>query len=252
MLNVKRLVPSKGCDMYLLLTKEKAVLLDTGMFHCADTTVKLLKEALGSRPLDFIIISHTHYDHVGGIPAIRKEYPLIKVYGSEYAAYVLQRPGARKVMRQLSQDALQAYAGKDCILQDYDEDALVVDVIIKEGDLVDLGSVKLHVYETPGHTKCCLSFFEPEEKVLFLSESTGVYVDPTWIDVSILTGYEETMTSIKKCADLNAQTIYVSHYGKVEEISPKEFFDLSVESSDAFKDLVLSFLAEGCSDEEIV
>lgn len=91
LLDVRRIVPSKGCDVHLLQTEEKAVLLDTGMFHCSENTIKLLKDALNGRKLDFVLLSHTHYDHVGGIPALREAYPGLKIYGSEYAAYVLGR-----------------------------------------------------------------------------------------------------------------------------------------------------------------
>ncbi len=241
MLKVKRLVPSKGCDLYLLQTEEKAVILDTGMFHCAEQTVASIREALDGRHPDFVLLTHTHYDHVGGIPAIRKAFPGIKVYGSAYAAYVLQRPGARKVMQQLGLEAAKAYIGKDAILDPFDENALCVDEIIGEGDAVDLGSRRLEVYETPGHTTCSLTFFEPEDKILLLSESTGVYVDPTWIDVSILTGYGQTLDSIEKCRALGAETL-----------SPEAYFTLAKNSADAFKDLVLGRWAKGCCDDEVM
>lgn len=252
MLDVRRIVPSKGCDVHLLQTEEKAVLLDTGMFHCSENTIKLLKDALNGRKLDFVLLSHTHYDHVGGIPALREAYPGLKIYGSEYAAYVLGREGARRVMRQLAGDAAKTYIGEHAILCDYNEDSLFIDEIIKEGDEVSLGSKVLKVYETKGHTNCSLTFFEPETRTLFPSESTGVYVDPTWIDVSILSGYQDTINSIKKCAGLQAKILHVPHYGKLEEISPEDFFALAIQSAEAFKDIVLEHWAKACSDEEVM
>ena len=134
MLNIKRIVPSPGCDVCLIQTPEKAILLDTGMFHCSCDTVKLLQDELGGRKLDLILLSHTHYDHVGGIPALREAYPDIKVYGSEYAAHVLKRDGARRVMRQLASDAAKAYNGEQANLCEYDENKLFIDEIINEGE----------------------------------------------------------------------------------------------------------------------
>jgi hypothetical protein len=99
---------------------------------------------------------------------------------------------------------------------------------------------------------CSLTFYEPEDKVLLLSESTGVYVDPTWIDVSILTGYGQTMDSIEKCRALGAETLYVSHYGKISDLSPEAYFTLAKNSAAAFKNLVLKEWGKGCCDEEVM
>lgn len=252
MLTVKRLVPSKGCDLYLVRTPEKAVVIDTGMFHCSPETVETIRKELHGKAPDFVLLTHTHYDHVGGLPAIRTAFPGIKVYASAYAAYVLQRPGARKVMAQLGLEAAKAYLGPDAVLEPYDEDLLFADEIIAEGDEIDLGSRKLQVLETPGHTLCSLTFYEPEDRILLLSESTGVYVDPTWIDVSILTGYEQTLRSIEKCRALDAETLYVSHYGEIKEVTANEYFKLATTSAEAFKDLVLSAWENGCCDEEVM
>lgn len=252
MLSIKRIIPSSGCDVCLIQTKEKAILLDTGMFHCGKNTVKLVQKELKGRNLDFILLSHTHYDHVGGVPALRESYPGIKVYGSEYAAYVLKRDGARRIMRELASDAAKTYCGENTTLCEYDEDALFVDEVIKEGDLINLGSINLQVYETPGHTKCSLTFFEPESRTVFLSESTGVYVDSSWVDTSILTGFEETIESIKKCAALKANILYIAHYGILKEIAPKSFFELSIHSAAMFKNLIFEHWDKGCTDEEVM
>ncbi len=41
---------------------------------------------------------------------------------------------------------------------DYDDNLLKVDQIICDGQKVDLGKMIVSILETPGHTKCSLSF----------------------------------------------------------------------------------------------
>lgn len=155
-------------------------------------------------------------------------------------------------MRTLAQEAANAYLGKHAQELCYDDNLLYIDHIIGDGDVVDLGSAKLNVYSTPGHTNCSLTFYEPNDKILFLSESCGVYVDPTWIDVSILTGYEQTMRSIELCRSLGAKTLYAPHYGKITDMPPEEYFSLAESSAQAFKDIILSEWGKGRTDDEVM
>ena len=63
-----------GCGSgAVFLIKGKANLLfEAGMAYAADQMVENIKRELGDAELDAVLLSHSHYDHVAGLPAVRK------------------------------------------------------------------------------------------------------------------------------------------------------------------------------------
>ena len=81
------------------------VLYEAGMAYSAGRMIENIKQELNGEPLHAVILSHSHYDHVAGLPFIKKEWPDAVVYGSEYAAKILEKPSVRETMKKLSSDA---------------------------------------------------------------------------------------------------------------------------------------------------
>ena len=81
------------------------ILFDTGMAYSADRMIRNINKELGGRPLDAVLLSHSHYDHVSGLPFLRREWPELVAYGSERAKEILEKPSARRTMRKLSEAA---------------------------------------------------------------------------------------------------------------------------------------------------
>ncbi len=92
------------------------------------------------RGLDWILLTHHHADHTGGLPVLRRE------------------TGARAIC---SRGDVGRIAGIDS----------ATDVAVGEGDVITFGEEAMHVLETPGHTRGHVSFWMAGEEALFCGDT---------------------------------------------------------------------------------
>jgi glyoxylase-like metal-dependent hydrolase (beta-lactamase superfamily II) len=240
----------RGADATLIIGSSATALYDCGMAYAYKETLRSLKERLGGRPLDYILVSHTHYDHIGALPYILDEYPDAKAVGSEYGRYVFTRPGARELIKKLGIAAEMQYGtGHPEIIK---SEGVRIDIVCHDGDEIDLGDRKIVCLETPGHTNCCMSFAVEPDGILFASESTGVCTGPGECNTAILKDYDEAMDSMRKCRDYGAKRIISAHYGITPEWYSKEYFDVFRKAAEEEKEYVTGLWEEGLSEEEML
>ena len=73
-----RVTGGKGGEAVLILGSEKTALIDCGMAYCGERMTENLAERLassGREKLDYIILSHSHYDHMGALPYVMRIFP---------------------------------------------------------------------------------------------------------------------------------------------------------------------------------
>lgn len=122
-----------GVSSWLITTPAGAILLDGGLPETAPLIEKSIAE-LGFRVSDVkvLINSHAHYDHAGGLAALKK---------ASRAKLVASRGDA---------PALR--------LGNADQPAVGVDRVIDDGESVELGGTVLTAHVTPGHTPGCTTW----------------------------------------------------------------------------------------------
>ena len=192
-----------------LIKGDENILYDAGMAYSAGKMIENIKRELKGEPLHAVLLSHSHYDHISGLPFLRKEWPDLKAYGSVRAKEIMEKPSARKVMRELSEAAAKG-AGLSHA-PEYDDEDLRVDVVAHEGDILTFGTRRVQVYETPGHTRCALSFLVDED-VIFASETVGVTLGDDYMPC-YLVGYQMSLDSLKKLRACGAKRIFLTHVG---------------------------------------
>ncbi len=132
--------------------------------------------ALDMERIRYVVISHSHFDHCGLLPYIKERYPHIKVVGSRGAQWMFENEKARKNMKKFSDMATQQALGHPMPPElETDWESIRIDLAVGDGDVLDLGGgVRLEFTETPGHSRCSLSAYEPGAKILFPGDSLHV------------------------------------------------------------------------------
>ena len=237
----------EGDSAYLLVGDNTAILCDSGFAFAGEKLAQNIKEILGDRKLDFILLTHSHYDHVLGSPYVKKLYPYAKTVAGEYAANIFEKPSAKALMRELDKNNAVAHG-----VLEYDDliDNLTVDIAVKDNDVITLGDLKFTVLALPGHTKCSVGFYLAENRLLIGCETLGLYTGENDVMPCFLVGYEMAKDSIKRVMAMDIETILVPHFGLLEGVEAKIYLKKSLENAIDVTEDILDMLEGGADDKE--
>ncbi len=129
-----------------VVNDEKTALIDTVKMNKADDYLYKIKQAIGDRQIDYLIVNHMEPDHSGLIASILKDNPDLTVVGNKTTEKFIE----------------QFYAVKPTFQA------------IKDGDTIDLGSTTLTFYHTPMvHWPETIMTYEQKSGVLFSGDAFG-------------------------------------------------------------------------------
>ncbi len=183
-LTVDQVGAEAGGEAYLIkervsgtgrLTRGGSILIDTGYAYCAPQTLRMILDANDATAPDWLILTHSHYDHASAAGYLKQHMPSMRIACSEHAAHVFSRPGAIDTMRRLNDNQARIVG-----LREYEDVAVAIepDCIVGEGDTIESGSLHVKVMRAIGHTKCSISLWFTDEQMLMACESNGVYAGP--------------------------------------------------------------------------
>ena len=238
-----------GSEAFLININRKNLLVDSGFSFCAENMIRNIKSALGGESLDYILLTHSHYDHASGIPYCRSHFIDAKLVSSEYAAKIISKPSAVETMRELNRSAADEHG----VIEFEDKlDLLKVDITVREGDVIDLNGVSLQVIEAPGHTRCSTAFYIPQEKFLISCETIGCLIGDNDAIPCYLVGYGMTLDSINKILNLDVGKILVPHFGVLEGSTCKTYLNNVLPAAERLKNFIVTDYRQGKSIEEII
>lgn len=241
--------------VYLSMGAE-GMIIEGGTGPTADIIVKQI-DVLGIDPskIKSLCLTHTHLDHVGAVPRLRRLWPHLKVLAGSVGAGLLQKDtfvqefvGGDRMIGEILMER-GAIAAQPSPLDEYN---FKVDAIIEEGERIDLGAgIVWHVFHTPGHSPCHISLVEEKEQTMVIGDMTG-YFDPT-LDVfwpNYFASLEDYCNSIKKMTSVKAVRGTLSHNGVIEGDMGKHL-DKALKATEIYHHELLRRLDQGDDKEHI-
>lgn len=219
-ITVRDMRKNPGDSAFLIDDGETAILYDSGFAFTGPAVAENIRAALGERSLDYIFLTHSHYDHALGSVYVKRLYPNAVVVAAEYAAKIFQKPTARKVMREMDQKF-----ARRCGVFEYEDliDELSVDLSVQDGDVIRAGRMEFTVVSLPGHTRCSTAYYCAEKKLLLSSETLGVYDGKDAIFPCFMVGVDVTLDSIARAEGMDIEHLVMPHLGLVSG-EPVRFF----------------------------
>ncbi len=238
-----------GDSAFLLDDGKTSILYDTGFGFTGFDVAENVKKVLGERKLDYIFLTHSHYDHALGSAYILRYYPEAIVVAGRYAADIFTRDGAKRVMRELDRKFAD-----HCGAGDYPflGDELRVDIPAADGDIIKAGDMEFEVIDLPGHTKCSVGFYCKQYSLLLSTETIGVYDGEELILPSYLVSYKSTMESIDRVLSLKIDRLLSPHLGILNEVQTAYFLKNAKRCSEEAADFILSRVKDGFTNEQII
>jgi len=198
-----------------LLDGKRPVLFESGYTAAGRLYAEAIREALGEREPEILFLTHVHYDHCGATGYLKRAFPSLRVAASERSAGIMRRPNALALITELSRQATSyvsgSFNGDRSKLIDEPFEPFDVDIIVGEGETVDLDGMTVQVMATPGHTRDMLSYYVPERKILFATETAGCQDAAGHILISAPADYDSFLSSFARVAALPIEILCQGH-----------------------------------------
>ncbi|MDR3568766.1 MAG: MBL fold metallo-hydrolase [Syntrophobacteraceae bacterium] len=198
--------------VYALRGDHGTALISGGMSYILPGVLSQMQEfGIDPSEITTLLILHSHFDHVGIVPYFARKYPAINVIASEAAIATFQKPKAIEYINRYN--VLNA-GNRVETLSDFDLEwrSDIVAKPVRQGDVIDLGGFILEIFETPGHSNCSISAYEPNHKILFASDAVGIpFADRLFPAMN--TNIDQFLASLAKLKPLEVHLFCADHYG---------------------------------------
>ena len=238
-----------------LLQGQKSVLFEAGQSFLGRVYREAIEALMGRTHPEILFLTHVHYDHCGAVSYLKRAFPGLKVAASKQAAEIMVRPNALKLMRTLSENALEAVADiEETRLNREPFESFAIEVLLEEDDTIEVEEgIAVRVLSTPGHTWDSLSYYVPQRKILISSEAVGCANAFGDIVSDCLVDFEAYLSSLKRLAGLDVDILCQGHNFVYTGKDVGDFFKRSIQSALNFESMVKEFWrAEGGETSRVI
>lgn len=222
-----------------LIHGPKNILVDCSILAKGPEIGKSLANILKEDKIDTVLLTHSHYDHCGACAYLQAKYKF-NILASRRTKEILQNPKAIEFIDKLNQEFFRIL-GQDSTTHVTKPENIVT---VHEGDRIPVSQNQwLQVYETPGHSRCSLSFLLQPENILFPGDAAGIIEKDRTIKPLFLSSYTQYIESIEKLSTLDAEILALPHNQIIKgRKNIQEFFSCSLLETQKIKNKIFQEL----------
>ncbi len=201
-------------NVFLVRDGAHAALIDSGFSD--DESYNKRTEALSAFPdlkIDYIVLTHHHYDHASGAHRLRDATGARIVVHKDEVSLLLS-PDSESGDMEIPED--QKEAREQAKRWRAEAAKAVPDLRVDDGAVLDVGGLHLRLVHTPGHTAGHLCILLEEERLLFAGDNvlgvgTAAIAPPPHGDMA------QYIESLRKMQSLDATLLAPGHGPLVRE-----------------------------------
>jgi glyoxylase-like metal-dependent hydrolase (beta-lactamase superfamily II) len=216
--------------IYLLEGRNGSIVISGGLSYILPDLLRQFEEfGIKEEKVTKLLILHSHFDHVGIVPFFKRRHPAMEVLASERAWEILRMEKAIHTINEFSRNIAKRM-GKEEIYSLYDLEWRhdISGKTVYEGDRIDLGGLEVSIFETPGHSSCCIAAYVKELKAFFPSDGGGIPFNEA-IVVSANSNYTKYQENLVRLKNLEVETFCADHYGYLTGEEARNFITKTIE-----------------------
>ncbi|MGI6436262.1 MAG: MBL fold metallo-hydrolase [Syntrophomonadaceae bacterium] len=244
-----------GYFNYYVVGEEEAALIECGTSAGAVIFAQQWKQLPVKPDIKYIVVLHSHFDHVCGIPILRQLFPSALVVGSSSTQKVLSKEkamaGAFASDRYVSESYLQQ-GFIEAIPQVSAPGPIAVDVVVGEGDHLLLGdTLKLDILDAPGHSPCSLAAYLESDQIMFVSDAAGYKTGPEEISPVFFQNYDSYMSTLQRFQTFPLQVLAMAHGDVMQGSAVGEYLQQSIRAAEEGFAFIKAGLQSGVDEKQI-
>ncbi len=214
--------PLKVLNSYLIKGEERCLLIDTGynQEECRQVMLTSLKELEVDLTRTDFFITHLHVDHLGLVADLITDTS--RVYFNQKEAHIVNAEKSEWEKRWQNRLAFYASSGfpkaeleaaiKGHPFHLYGLKRHLDFVVLRDGDVLEVGDYSFNCIETPGHSPSHMCLHEPEHKVLISGDHILFGITPNityWPEME--DSLNDYLASLDKVYNLEADIVLPGH-----------------------------------------
>jgi glyoxylase-like metal-dependent hydrolase (beta-lactamase superfamily II) len=216
--------------VYLLEGRQESMIISGGMSYIVPDLLQQMTDFnIDERRITKLLILHSHFDHIGIVPFLKRRLSQTEVYASERAWEILTMEKAIRTINEFSRSAARRMRREEVYsVYDLEWRDDITGKLVHDEDRIDLGEVTVSILEIPGHSSCSIAAYVPEWKALFPTDGGGIPFRETII-TSGNSNYTRYQESLEKLKDLEVDYYCADHYGYLTGEEAGEFVPKTIE-----------------------